>query len=356
MITVKQLDAGRNNNFDLIRFIAATLVIFSHSYWLTGNEANEPMGKFCGIVNFGSLGLKVFFAISGYLITKSLYRQPSLNSFVWARLLRIFPALLFAGIFCSLVIGPICTTLPLAQYFANSDIYYFVLHMATLHGNFYVLKSVFASNLISISVDVPLWTLPAELFMYFCVLLWGVVLVLLKKQFKDLLLLPLIIIVYIIWWGIPNSPEFGKYLSSWGLVFFLGAMCYLFRHKIIVSIPLLLAMCVFFIVLFHFRFPFIDTVLNIVVIYGIMVFSYHPKLQVKGFHKLGDLSYGLYIYAFPIQQLLALKFPALKPVEHFLLSFPPTLAIAALSWYFVEKPMLGLKSIKLSGFNRYFTR
>ena len=354
MLTVQQLDSGRSNNFDLIRFIAATMVIFSHSYWVTGNQPNEPLGKLCGIVNFGSLGLKIFFTISGYLITKSIYRQPTLGSFVWARILRIFPGLFFTAIFCTFIIGPICTTLPLNKYFTDSTVYSFVLRMATLHGNFYFLPGVFQSNPGSTGVNIPLWTLPAELFMYFCVLLWGAGLLLWKKQFKHLTLVPLIIIVYVFCWGIPYAPQLMNYISSWGELFFLGMICYLFSNKIILSLPLFGAMMVLFLALFHYRFALIDSAFNIVLVYGLLIFSYHPKLQLKSFHKLGDFSYGLYIYAFPIQQLLALKFPVLKPVEHFFISFLPALALAILSWYFVEKPMLALKTIKLPGFSKYY--
>ncbi|TFF34045.1 acyltransferase family protein [Mucilaginibacter psychrotolerans] len=82
MITIKQLDQGRNNNFDLLRFTAAVMVIFSHTYLVNGQFSNEPLQKLIGFIDFGALGVKIFFIISGYLITKSLYRQPTLGSFV----------------------------------------------------------------------------------------------------------------------------------------------------------------------------------------------------------------------------------------------------------------------------------
>lgn len=349
MATIQQSDQGRNNNFNLIRLIAATMVIFSHSYWVTGNEPIEPLGKFCGLVNFGTLGLKIFFFISGYLITKSLYRQPTLTSFAWARVLRIFPALFFAAIFCAFVIGPICTTLTLHNYFTDTTVYNFLWHMTTLHAFYNVLPGVFKSNPGSIGVNIPLWTLPAELLMYFCVLLWGVILLLWKKQFKSMPAAGLIIIIYAFCWGIPYYINFSMYISNWGLLFLLGMLCQLFSKKIILNIPLFIVMFIGFLILFHYRFRFTDAAFDIVMAYGILICAYHPQLQIKDFHRLGDFSYGLYIYAFPIQQLFAFKFPAVKPIENFLLTFVFGLALAVPSWYFVEKPMLGLKSKKPAG-------
>jgi peptidoglycan/LPS O-acetylase OafA/YrhL len=82
MVTIKQLDQGHNSNLDLLRFIAAAMVIFGHSYLATGHHDREPLARLVGFIEFGSLGVKIFFVISGYLITKSLYRQSTLGSFV----------------------------------------------------------------------------------------------------------------------------------------------------------------------------------------------------------------------------------------------------------------------------------
>lgn len=308
MNNLQQLDSGRNNNFDLIRFIAASMVIFSHSYWLTGNEAIEPLGKLCGIVNFGSLGVKVFFAISGYLITKSLMRQPTLTGFVWARVLRIFPGLFAASVFCAFIIGPICTVLPIGQYLTNSALFSFVWRLTTLHSYPNTLPGVFISNPIPNNINSPVWTLPGELMMYICVLFLGAVLLIVKKGVKSLItVVPLALVVLAFVWSVDWLYGNNWYIVSWGILFFLGMACYFFRSKIVLKVPVFIIMCIAFLLLFHFRFRFIETALDVVLMYGILVFSYHPKLQVKNFHKIGDLSYGLYIYALPIQQLVVQK-------------------------------------------------
>jgi peptidoglycan/LPS O-acetylase OafA/YrhL len=118
-------------------------------------------------------------------------------------------------------------------------------------------------------------------------------------------------------------------MLSWAYMFFLGACCYLLSDKIILSIPLFLTLRVLAVIV-HFKLPFSEYFFYGVLMYGIVVFAYHPMLQVKGFYKLSDCSYGLYIYAFPIQQLVRLKFPELNPIPHFLISFLITFPIALL--------------------------
>ncbi|MDN3582331.1 acyltransferase family protein [Mucilaginibacter flavus] len=348
MNNLQQLDSGRNNNFDLIRFIAASMVIFSHSYWLTGNLSIEPLGKLCGIVNFGSLGVKVFFAISGFLITKSVMRQPTLTGFVWARVLRIFPGLLMASVFCTFVIGPICTVLPLRQYLNNGALYSFVWRLTILHNYPNTLPGVFISNPIPNNVNSPVWTLPGELMMYIGVLFLGAVLLMVKKGVKTLItIVPLAIAVLAFVWGVDWLQGNNVYIVSWTILFFLGMTCYFLRSKIVLSVPVFVGMAIAFLLLFHFRFKFIEIAFDVVLMYCILTFAYHPKFQIKNFHKIGDLSYGLYIYAMPIQQLVVQKFALLNPFSNFFVSYAMVLPVAALSWHFMEKPILKLKTITL---------
>ena len=99
-LTLKDLASGRNNNFDFIRFVAASLVIFSHAYRLaTGRGDIEPLVLFSGSqIWFGHLAVIIFFVISGFLIAQSYERSSNVIVYFWARALRIIPALV-ASIF-----------------------------------------------------------------------------------------------------------------------------------------------------------------------------------------------------------------------------------------------------------------
>src|SRR5205823_1760511 len=78
--------------------------------------------------------------------------------------------------------------------------------------------------------------------------------------------------------------------------------------------------------------------------YALLMLAYHPALQWRAFNGLGDYSYGLYVYSFPIQQTIVYVMPEVSPLLLFALAMLLTLAVAALSWHMVEKPLLGLKS------------
>ncbi|OOQ60470.1 acyltransferase family protein [Mucilaginibacter pedocola] len=344
MATIKQLDQGRNNNFDLLRFMAAVMVIFSHSYLVAGTFEQEPLATAIGFMDFGALGVRVFFVISGFLITKSMFRQPTLGSFVLARALRIFPGLLIAAVLCAFIIGPLCTTLSLADYFANSRVYDFAWRLFTVHNLNNTLPGVFETLPYKAQVNGSLWTLAAELLFYVAVLLLGIIIVIFRRQFRLLAgAFPAILLVAAFFWGIVYAPWYMDFVWAWAVLFLLGGLAYLFSGRIIINIPVAIGMLVITALLFHYRSPLLISSFNITLAYGIFVFAYHPKLQVGWFHKLGDYSYGLYIYAFPIQQFLKLKFPLWSAALNFGTSFLLTLILAIVSWYFIEKPMLKLK-------------
>ncbi len=85
---------GRDNNFSLIRIIAAFAVLITHSFALAiGTGEAEPFQKFLGMT-MGTIAVDIFFITSGFLVTSSLLTRQSVIEFVWARVLRIYPALL----------------------------------------------------------------------------------------------------------------------------------------------------------------------------------------------------------------------------------------------------------------------
>jgi peptidoglycan/LPS O-acetylase OafA/YrhL len=61
-------------------------------------------------------------------------------------------------------------------------------------------------------------------------------------------------------------------------------------------------------------------------------------------NKVGDCSYGIYIYAFPIQQLAAHVMPAGTPYYNMTVTTAVVVPLAMLSWMYIEKPSLGMKA------------
>lgn len=149
----------RKNNFGFIRLLSAIMVITGHMYVLTGQSA--PGIMWGGLHGFG---VASFFVIGGYLNTKSWIRQPIFKRYIVKRVFRIFPALFFWIFLTVFVIGPLMTSLSVKEYICNSLTWKYMLN-CFLYINHY-LPGVFENNIASEAVNGSLWCLPVEFLMY----------------------------------------------------------------------------------------------------------------------------------------------------------------------------------------------
>lgn len=343
-VLLRDAEKGRNNNLNLIRFALASLVIFSHSYIATGSFSdNEPMRKYLHFGSFGGLAVLSFFFISGYLILKSGLSMKSPEHFIRARTLRIFPGLITVIFLCGLVLGPCLTVLTVQDYFANHFTWSF-LQNALMRQAPVQLPGVFMTNLIR-TVDAPLWTLSSEWTMYIVVLLVCIALKW-KLFWKQFTLRTFIFLMFVLLITLPLLPHLSSYSIPWASFFVVGSFCYVFRSRIILNIPIALCLTILFLVLIR-SFPIAGKyIFPAALAYLLLTIGYHPALHFKSFHKIGDYSYGLYIYAWPIQQILS-SHPTGQAVKLFLLSYPLALLVSIASWHFIEGPCLRLKDTKI---------
>jgi peptidoglycan/LPS O-acetylase OafA/YrhL len=340
----QSLDA-RKNNLDIIRFIAATLVLFSHAYPLTtGNNASEPFAILTnGQMTYGEFAVSIFFVISGFLITQSFDRSRNAINYMKARALRIFPGLILCVLLTVFVLGPVFTDLSLAEYFRNRETYdYF--KVITLYWLQFDLPGMFTQNIWPGAVNGSLWTLWYEFFFYIVVVALGVT----RLLDKRVVLLGFILSSALFFIGKGGFyTDLFRYFSA-GMVF------YLFRKQIKMNVILAVVSLVVLIVtanLGYFEFAF--TILG-----GYLIFflAFETRLRLHNFGKFGDFSYGIYIYAFPIQQVVTSMFQnEITPFENFLYSFPPTLVLAVMSWYVIEKRALKYKKITMKDVYQKFS-
>ncbi|MBD3842255.1 MAG: acyltransferase [Campylobacterales bacterium] len=161
-----KIDSKESNHFNFIRLFAAFLVFYGHATILWGNGA-------VGTVLNHELGVFIFFAISGYLISMSWDKDPSIKRFFIRRALRIFPALIIVTLVCVFILGPIMTTWELKEYFTSQ---YIVLYLKNIFLYIsYYLPGVFEHNPVPNAVNGSLWSLPVEFFMYIVVAVFGVI-------------------------------------------------------------------------------------------------------------------------------------------------------------------------------------
>ncbi|ELB2793008.1 acyltransferase family protein [Aeromonas hydrophila] len=346
----------RDNNFTLLRLLAALSVLFGHSYALSigVNGLEDPVSniliKYWG-ESLPSLAVDLFFVTSGFLVTASYCQRDNLKVFVESRMLRIFPALIVAVILCVFVVGPISTTTSLFDYFSSPSTWSYLRHnIILLNGIQFDLPSVFMSNPYPMSVNGSLWTLPIELWMYIFVAFLGFSRVLMTRATYNLTLL--VSILTYIYGGNEFLIFHDLRTAQLGLLFFFGGFFYINREAIPFSPIVLVGLG--FITYLAKDSSSVLLFKGVFFSYLVLILALHPKLRLPSIDKHGDISYGLYIYAFPIQQLIALFITGITPLYMFILSSVITFSLAIISWRLIEKPALSLKGrISLVIFKKY---
>ena len=338
---------SRNNNLDFIRFLLAALVIVSHSYSFSGIP--DPLQRLSrDTLHLGDAAVDGFFLISGFLITKSWLASRGTGDYLKKRLLRIYPGFLVAGLFCALLIGPIGSG-NAAQYFRAVHWPRFCFDLATLKfvlWRYGVSFPLFPNS--PYNLNGSLWTIRIEFECYLLVVLFG----LLKLYQKPGLLLAFMAALFVGFALLLSPPaalahragleDIAAHLHLF--MAFIAGMCgFLYRDKIPYATGLFWGCCVLGLVFAWMGW--IRLFLFVLGGYPLFFVAFNPKLKLQNWGKRGDFSYGIYLYGWPIQLLLLYWFPSrLSPLSLSIGALVCATGVAFLSWHFVEKPFLKLKS------------
>ena len=345
-----QLPTRQANNFDLLRILFAWFVIVSHSYVLNGDGATDPLFEMTQqtfLLSF--IGVKGFFIISGYLIFKSMVVSTSIFEYLVKRLLRIFPALavvLLVTLVAVFFIYP--NNMP--PFFSNKEVYAYFLGNIILFKPHFFISGIFAA-LPSSAINGSLWTIEYEFFFYLFILLFFYF-----RSNKKILKALLVIVVALFlmvrlafydWtvqthFFIPLEPLFDL-----GPYFLMGSLlsCFNFdtmpaKNALAAVLSLVLVASVYFKIghtVVYFTLPFL-------VIY---VGKQTSKLATWVHTTMGDPSYGIYLYAFPLQQLIIYWYRP-STLVLFVASTIGAFIFGYLSWIFIEKNALALKQYFLA--------
>jgi peptidoglycan/LPS O-acetylase OafA/YrhL len=335
---------NRDNNFDVLRLVAATLVLLSHCYPLTGHP--EPFAELTG-VTLGEVGVVMFFAMSGFLIAKSWTDEPAPGRYFVKRGLRLLPALVVAVAFTTLVIGPLFTELPLSEYFTDPATWFYLVRASLLVTIAGQLPGVFEDNVYPEAVNGSLWTLPLEAGCYVMIVVLGLIGILQRRVLVGaaaavvlLALTPLAPLPD----GISHTAAGGNVKSVLELIatFLFGALLYSLRDRLRLSWAVPGVLGVVWVLSWHSEWTTLTTVLALST--AVIVFAFRTPSSLRRLTAPGDVSYGIYVYAFPVQQsVAALWGPSLSPGVMFLLALPVTYGLALLSWRLIERPALRRK-------------
>jgi peptidoglycan/LPS O-acetylase OafA/YrhL len=339
-VVLGSLTGSRDNNFLPIRLGAALAVVAFHSYALLAQSANDPLTRLTGTGDLGAVGVHTFFFVSGFLVAKSWADRHGVVQFAAARILRIHPALICATLF-SIALAAWSSRLPLAQFLSTPDTLRFARNALgwSVHDS---IATAFDANPYANAVNVSLWTLPIELRLYLGLMILGVLGLLKGRLAPTLALAALVALVAYepAWFPIEPNMRSTRYFA---LLFGLGTLAYAWRDRIRLSVPV--AMCAALLLLLNPGRWTPGPTYCVLLGYIVLVVAYHPRLHLRWPVQLGDCSYGIYVYSFPIQQALIQALPQWRtPSLVLAASVPLCLVMGVASWHLLEQPSLRLKN------------
>lgn len=324
---------SRENNFNLLRLVFAVLVLAAHSpEIIDGNRSRELLTVAFGTISFGQLAVDGFFLLSGFLIMQSWHTQPDWRAFLSKRVLRIYPGFLVASVICAFVVGPLGAE-P-RSYFADFDLGRFVSHALLLQIP--AVPAVFQGQPYP-DVNGAMWTISREFACYLLVLAMGAIGALRLRHFWLALtgaVFALLVALLLLKRPMPDITLLSFFCS--------GACFYLYRDKLVLrgwialALTLVAAVC-----MFSWRAS--ELALAIAGAYALMYVAHKRSPFWQKFNALPDVSYGVYLYGWPIQKLIFWYFPAVHPGTLFVAATGAALLMGLASWYAVEKPALRFK-------------
>jgi peptidoglycan/LPS O-acetylase OafA/YrhL len=319
-VELSAVSESRDNNFDVLRLFAAGLVLLSHSFALTGRH--EPLAPH----TLGTVGVEIFFVVSGFLVTRSWLGDPSFRSFIGKRIRRIFPGLIVAVLATSLVFGTLYSTESPGRYLLARAPWTYIASNVLLFQHL-LIPTVFAGNP-SAAVNGSLWTLPIEFRAYVLLGLLGA-----GALVRRWAMIPIAagFFGYSLIVGVGSS---GRLLA----MFAAGSTLYLLREWIVLRADVGAALFVMW--LLAFATPLSVAAGMLALPYLIAIFAYRTPRSLRRVVAKGDISYGVYIYAFPVQQSIVAELGTINPFAVALIAAPTVWLLALASWRFVERPFL----------------
>lgn len=332
------------NSFGVLRLMMASLVLISHSYMFAfGTPLAEPLTAWTGH-SLGQHAVQGFFILSGILVAQSFDRSRSLLDFAAARALRIFPALIVCVLLTALVLGPLVSLLPASQYFTSMALPVYLLKTLSLATGSAPLPGVFNDLPMSGIVNSSLWTLKFEVLCYAGLALAGTAGLFNPKYRKAVaaLLAAFLFAIYAIDPQNFTEHTFTDNVRYFVLYFGTGTLIYIVRDELAIVGAALVPLAALFVIALGTRYAELTTALLLG--YAIVWASSKSFGPMRAWCNKIDLSFGVYIYAGPIQQALIEVGPDIDPAVISLFAFAFVLPLAVLSWVLIEHPALALRS------------
>lgn len=327
--------------FDVLRLLAAGMVIFGHAFPLTGHVSPGMLSN-----GVQTIGVKIFFIISGYLVHRSWDKDPNIIRYCQKRALRIMPGLVCLIGLTTLLLGPAVTTVSMKAYFSSGSTWFYFWNIAFYP--IYNLPGVFGDNTYRWAVNGSLWSLPVEISMY------GLVIILTGRNPSGAkFALPLLAVIVLIMSGLyvrytpPVAPAvfWGTNLISAldaAFYFLAGATASIHKLERFRS-PLASSLLLGFVASTVEHNVIGEIMLALTLPYWVISIGGMRNATVQRILQNRDYSYGLYLYGFPMQQTVVWYLGGQSALTNTIISLPLTTVCAVASWHFVERRALAAK-------------
>jgi peptidoglycan/LPS O-acetylase OafA/YrhL len=329
---------GTFPGFDGIRLLASLSVLLSHAYLIAENtEARDPGTRLFGEGwILGLFGVYTFFIISGFLLARSLSKDGNALTFTRNRVLRIVPGFVFSAAVVALVIGPLVTTHPLAEYFRQPATFRYIWgSVRCFCDNWEAPFQWPVAGTMAKALNGSLWSLSFEVLSYmFLLWLW----VLLRNPARVAAVLVAVALVTMV---SKSASEYVIAIASTLPYFAAGvSMFVVYRrfgtNKVGAIAAALLLVVAGVLGVFPYAFILFGT-------YLVVFFAQRSNPGSRFARRAGDLSYGVYLFGWPVEQFVQIHAGASSGEVLFAYALLPTLAIAAVSWWLIERPFMRLK-------------
>lgn len=335
-----------NNNLDIIRLFAALSVVTYHSFAINPEWGlYDPTKSLFGHTSTGGVAVKIFFFISGLLVTNSLLTKKSPIEFIVSRALRIFPGLIFVTSISALLIGLVISSMSPGEYLSQNDTYTYIIDNIMMNTK-YFLPGVSFDN--AYGINGSLWTIRYEVAAYIVLLVVFLFSLMRNKVIASFVCLFIMLE--------PITPFKGVlFASSDDSAIFLLAPCFALGSFFAINkdwitstliLPfalLLVSICTKSVTLSPLLFCFSLCLLAL----HISSIKYIVNLRLKD-----DISYGVYLWGFPIQQILH-KYFSSGPIVGIAESIIISCAMGFVSWKLIEKPCIKLSKKFCSYYSAY---
>lgn len=326
-----------SNNFDAIRLAMALLVVWSHAYALhLGTSDREWINRLLGgDYTGGDIAVLGFFTISGFLVSQSYDRSRTRFSYLAKRVRRIYPGYMVATAICAFIVIP--------RYATHFDLSFARVVRITWHN--LLLSDLPPSDAFAMNpdhrVNGSLWTVLFECGCYLGMLLVGS-----RRRFFLIALLAAVLLTRVGMNFYLTQPAVGATRLAYLLTallpsFLVGMIAYSYRDQLPRSRSLLIGLLAATLVACRVDGNLANLILVPALGYAIFYVAFSDRIRLHHFGKNGDFSYGTYLYAFPIQQMLQARFgSSIGLASYIAMSFVLSLTAGILSWHLIERYFL----------------